>query len=384
MYTLPVLISFLVSVVFPFVASPWIPQIFLDKGIEANALSYPTLYICLLAIWLIWMTRHGDLRFIDESAADRNCGEYKLAIWLIVCIWCLRVAYFTFERDSIYIDAGSNTLSLINYVYVEIVFRLYPLVLILILLNIQKKIALVFLIFEILYGVLIFSKFIVIIAIIGGLYLWKEKLKLFLYQKRFFIPSIIGFFLFFGFVALHGSVSELRLQGNSFSRIDFDLFLVTSNAISRLQSISSIFFAEQILSEYLYGKSFCTIFGFLVPDSLYSLPHTCRNIDEDIKLFYLGVVDHRIINKDFLSFWGEPYANFGVLGFVVIVGYCWLAKTLIDGLGRNRFGLSLYAVFLINTLISHQSMSLSVRNLLISFIFLWILQQLSMLRIARA
>ena len=223
-----------------------------------------------------------------------------------------------------------------------------------------------------------------IIAIIGGLYLWKEKLKLFLYQKRFFIPSIIGFFLFFGFVALHGSVSELRLQGNSFSRIDFDLFLVTSNAISRLQSISSIFFAEQILSEYLYGKSFCTIFGFLVPDSLYSLPHTCRNIDEDIKLFYLGVVDHRIINKDFLSFWGEPYANFGVLGFVVIVGYCWLAKTLIDGLGRNRFGLSLYAVFLINTLISHQSMSLSVRNLLISFIFLWILQQLSMLRIARA
>ena len=377
MYTFPVLVSFLVSIVIPFIGSPWIPQVFLDKGIDANVLSYPTLYICLLAIWLIWAPRSSELRFVVDSTADRNYFEHKLAIWLVVCVWCLRISYFIFERDSIYVDVGSNTLSFLQYLYVEMIFRLYPLVLILILLNIEKKISVILIFFEILYGIFIFSKFIVIIAFIGGLYLFRDQIKFYLSKYKVFFPAVISLSIFLFFTTLHAIFGELRLQDGLFSNIRFEFSSQIFNGMSRLQSVSSIFFAEQILEEYLFGKSFCVILGFSVPDWFYSLPYTCRNIDEDTKLIYLGVTDHRIINKDLFSFWGEPYVNFGVFGFIFIVGYCSLATVMMKRLGSNRYGFALYAVFLINTLISHQSFSLSIRNIFLSFVILFFLQQIS-------
>lgn len=365
----PILISIIFSAWIPLAVSGFFPEIFVNKKIDFVFLSVPTIYLFLITIASIFFFKRKEVIFLQTAKVDSRPINPFIAIISLIVLWVLRLIFFIIDSESIYLNIIDRQPTLISYLYIEFCFRLYPLFVAFFVFGLSPRVATLVLLFEVVYGVFIFSKLIIIISGLALVFVWHESFSKGNRYSRLFNFAMIGLIGFCLFAALHTLFGFWR-TGFIDVGVQLNLLKTLGGAISRLQSISSIYYANDVVEQFLFGKSLCMFFGFLVPDSVFSLPYHCQNVDENLKFFYGGHVGDSRISLDLLGFWGEPFLNFGVLGVFFILFYCLVGTLLISRLGSNTFGLSLYWVFLVNTLISHQSLSLSLRNIVVSYIVL--------------
>lgn len=382
-YTL--VISFFLGIVIPFIVIPFYPEVLISKGLSLDLEYYPLLYLGLLFVLfiiLIKVTSKKEIIFLKNCR--ENISENKvLALALIFILLLGRVLFSFFVGDSPYtlmVQNGSLEIpgvinKLINYFYIETSFRLYPLFQGLILLSLPRKYLPYFFILEIGYGTFIYSKLIIFINILAMIFifldfknLWNKKKGLF-FSGLFILSSIILL------LVLREVFGQLRMGYINVSDVNYNDLIMSG--ISRIQSISSVYYTDIVLDKWLYGKTICHTIGYSIPDSMVSLPINCRNLDEPELLHYYGVSGLNIIDKDMLSLWGEPFANFGLFGILMFVFLICIVKLFTHKLGSNKYALVFSWFVGINILIAHQSWSLTINHIYVSFVILWCMQKLS-------
>lgn len=376
-------ISFVFSVLIPMILIPFFPEVLYYKDLEEGLGLNSYIYIFSLFIVfyiLMYFFRKDEVQFIFDSKKESDYN-INLAFLLIFILYMSRCMFFIFIGDSPYtlaVDNGTMDINgvlnkIINYTYIEI-SRLYPLVQGLIILSLTRKQSIFFFSLELLYGGIIFSKTLIFINIILIVFLFINSRDIWHKKNGIFILILSGVFSVILLFLLREIFGQLRT--GDFSLDNIHVYSIITDGISRIQAVLSVFYAERILDDWLYGKTFCHIVGNIVPDSLIALPLHCRNIDEPIVMHYYGLSDVRLIEKDMLILWGEPFANFGLyapLVFILVIG---LFRIFRDSLGRNKYGLVFSWVVFINIMLAHMSMSFSIGNISISFFILWLLSKM--------
>jgi hypothetical protein len=201
---------------------------------------------------------------------------------------------------------------------------------------------------------------------------FKNRINMWL---RLVFLLIFSLMIFFILKEIFGSYRT----GNTTVDFNYNFFESALNSgYSRFQSITSVFYVDRVMSDPLYGKSFCHVIGNFVPDSLIATPISCRNIDEPILIHYYSLSQSTtaLIDKDIFTFYAEPYANFGVFGVVFFILLIVMDKIFLKSLGKNKFGLLYIWFVLINVLIYHQSWSTIIGNIYVAFIVIKIAQLL--------
>jgi len=357
-----------------------LPELSEAKGIDSIG-TYPNSIIYILSLFVllvyVFFTRkYSEIKLLKYYRVCFNHSSYiRLSILLILALWIGRLAYYLYIYSSPYtflVQEGHQTSSgltnqLINYYFVSTNFKLYPVIQGIIILTLPRKYWPLFFFFEAIYAFAIFSKFLLFTNILLSAFLYLPKKINLVKALLIGLTVVVLFFLtreFFG---------QLRL-GNSISLVSINLRDILVSGISRVQAFFPIFYTEHVINEWMYGKSLCKVIGLIVPDSLLSIPIHCQNIDENYLLYYLGITDLRIINKDMLNLWSEPFANFSFFG-VFLIGFCILLfERFIVILGSGRYSAVFTWVVMINTLMAQISWSAFIGMTCISFIILWLLK----------
>ena len=354
------------------------PDILEGKSIEYFSME-PTVYLLLLGTSLLFMVyrRRFDKNIWTMSLNIKNIQPFsnmpKLAIALILLVLSSRIAYHILigspysSGNTLNLNLGFNIPNtIVSQIYALLNFKIYAACLVCITFS-KRALAPLILVFEVVYGVFITSKFIIFVNLIFMFFYFfvsgnqnRDKYRFALYL----IVTLVIFTLIFFF--MRGFFGQIRANYN----FDVQLYDFYISGISRIMSVLSVYYADIIFIEPLYGASFCRIIGYMVPDFFSLIPHTCNNIDEDSFSFFLGATYRRIIDKDLFSFWSEPFANFRVFGvlwiilFLKFINYC--ADSFTD--------FSLKYAFHFNSMIllfnSHYSYSGIFSMVLFCFIFL--------------
>jgi hypothetical protein len=375
-------ISFFLTVIAPIFLTVIFPEISFGKGVESIG-PFSVIYILslfsLLSILFYSRKNYEDRQLKYYRASLLSAQNVTLGIIFLLALYIGRTLYYFYVHSSPYallVQEGSMvsdvfSRQVINYYFVLLNFKLYPLIQGLIIITLPKKYWPFFFFFEAAYSILIYSKFILFTTILLMIIVYLPKrIKLF----HFLFISVIFILLFLIFRDVFG---QLRI-GGSFSIINFEIKKLIIDGISRIQAFFPILYAEHILDNWMYGKSLCKVVGLIIPDSLIELPIQCQNIDEHKIIQYFGMSNVRLINKDLLNFWSEPFANFSFLGFLLIGFTVLLIERFIIILGSGPISGVFSWVVLINTLMAHVSWSAYLGHICMSFVILWIISKINL------
>jgi|SaaInlStandDraft_4_1057021.scaffolds.fasta_scaffold19697_2 hypothetical protein len=378
-------ISFFIGVVLPGVFLPVFPEMLHNKDLEEGIGNTSLIYLAILFVFfsvMLYVNHDKEVRFFERS--KNIVSENKItSILFILILFLSRILYGLYIADSPYKMLIQNQEMLVygtfnrivNYFYIVANFKLYALFQGLIVLSLPKRYLPLFFIGEIMYASFIYSKMIIFINIIAIIILFIDYKGLWHKKKLLVYIFFYGLFLTALLFLLREIFGQLR-QGGGFSMNGVEFYTVIVEGLSRIQSLVSVFYAEKVLDDWLYGKTLCHVIGYIVPDSLISLPLNCQNIDEPIIIYYYGLSSLPFIEKDMLSFWGEPFANFGLLGVLLFALLVLMVKLFMRTLGEGQYALVLSWVVFISFLVSHTSWSAIVGNIYLSFMLLWIMQYL--------
>lgn len=383
-------LSFFVGVIFPAISMIFFPEVMVKKGLASGLGTSSLIYISLLFViftGLFLYYKSSELEFV-KKAKENFVINIKVAVFIIVFLYMGRVLYLFFVGDSPYtlmalngtMDIGNGVFGkVINYYYIETSFRLYPLFQGLIILSLPRKYLPYFFLFEILYGGFVYSKFIVFLNLIAIALVYMDYKNIWSRKKAILYLVIMSIVSVILLIVLREVFGQLRMgQSIDFNSIDFNSVIV--HAISRIQSFLSVFYAEVVLSDALLeGKTMCRIIGYAVPDSFVPLPLNCQNIDEPVLIYYYGLSESRIIDKDLLTLWGEPYANFGILGVGLFIFLILIFKVCVEKLGPNKYGFVFTWVIFFNLMLGQQAWIMTLKQLFISFFVLWLIQKIGLM-----
>ncbi len=383
------IISFFFGIIVPGVLILLFPDTLwhdITKGYFSNG---AIIYLSVLFIFFtlsFFFSRRGEVGFLKRALCSENIMFIKIrsGLILIVLLYLARILYALASGNiSPYINLANEVdllnvgffNKIVNYLFFTL-HKFYPLILGFIILSLPKKWVKFVFALEIIYGLFIFSKMIIVINIIAMTIIYFNY-KHFEKRRDMVLRLIfIGLFSIVIFYFLKEIFGILRVD-NATIDINYNFIEATlSNGYSRFQTITSIFYVDRVMSDFLYGKSLCHVVSNFVPDSLISTPLSCRNIDEPILIHYYSLSQNTtaLIDKDIFSFYGEPYANFGVYGILLFVVLIVADRLFLKILGDNKFGLLYAWIVLINILIYHNSWSTIFGNIYISFIVIRIAQ----------
>jgi hypothetical protein len=386
------LLAFFTGIVIPGVLifispSSDIPWHDLTKGEYTNR---AILYLSMLFVFFtlsFFFGRKGEIDFLKKVRRNSNniFIATRCSFFLIVLLYLSRVIYLLvggnispYVNLALGVELSGDFFSKIASYFFFVLHKFYPLILGFIILAAPRKWIWLIFSFELVYGLLIFSKMIIVINIIAMTFIYFNYKDLSKYRyiilKIFFIglSTMIIFFLLkdiFGFFR--------NEQVNLLIDAQF-IKSALSNGYGRFQAITSVFYVDRVMSDFLYGQSLCHIVGNFVPDSLIDTPLSCRNIDESILIHFYSLSQNTsaVIDKDILTFFSEPYANFGLYGVLLFIILIAADKFFLKMLGDNKFGLLFAWVVMINIFIYHNSWSSIFGNIYISFIVIRVVQLL--------
>lgn len=369
-------ISFLLSCLLPIIYGLFNGSLFTNKELDisdVNVIYYLVLIFIVFAVSI--KNRYCDIHIIDELK-NYNYHKYTISnnyiILILLFVWLVRINYHTVFGGSPYlelirtgrIDSGEFSFisNFYRYAYFELNFKLYGVLLGVFLLVRNYKIFYIIILSEILYGSILLSKFIIVLPII--LVLIRNSNKLMYLSVRYKFLSILSILIIFStVVVLREYVAYLRTPQeyvfNGFSHMIMSF-------VSRIQSVTSIYYVSKLdLIGFFDGATFCKTVGLIIPDSLFNLPAVCSNVDEPVILNIYGFTGHDIVYLDLISFWSEPFLNFGYFGVVFIFMYFYLIFLVFNSFHDVRFRLVFLTYTVVSLMMTHLSFSLFLSHLFI-------------------
>lgn len=387
-----VLLSFFLSIVLPAIFTFFTNYNFVQGVDSEGSFVYIYLSLVLGLILLcslkniIFLKKNYQIYLVERAESFTFPHRSSSAIFtLVLIVYLVRIYYYLLISESPYVDLTDALIDnnsvpyyslLIKYIYVTISFKFISLFQAFVVFNLSKRVSIFFCFLELLYGLIIYSKLLVFSAILLIIIIYFfdriSSIKITTLLK----VSFFSFVLFVLFGSLRLVFGYLRSDVD-FDFIDINLLEVVVFGLGRFQSLSSLFYVDQVVDGPLNGTTFCHIIGYLVPDSLINIPYHCRNIDEPIMLHYFGASDVRVIDKDLITLWSEPYINFGIWGAALFVMFIELFRSSYDLLKRNSSKCVYVWVLFVNVMLSHQSMSATLGIIYCSFIFLLFIERIT-------